>query len=189
MSMFNNIVSVDVSCRFIHRAFVNLLDESEDEDISEEDSEAPQQPTERLRNEDDSDARAMDRENLKSILQDHITQEMAGTTNDPDSPKNFINVRRRFVFLDGLKKIGRSSFVPSHPLSVKFADEFGKSEGAVDQGGPTREFLRLAISQMFDSSKLFGGSEKGKVFIFNQEGKRRLDAKCAPFSHRINSSM
>lgn len=47
---------------------MNLLDESEDEDISEEDSEAPQQPTERLRNEDDSDARAMDRENLKSIL-------------------------------------------------------------------------------------------------------------------------
>lgn len=50
--------------------------------------------------------------------------------------------------------------MPSHPLSGKFADEFGKSEGAVDQGGPTREFLRLAISQMFDSSKLFGGSEK-----------------------------
>ena len=34
----------------------------------------------------------------------------------------------------------RASFVPSRRLSVKFADDVGQSEGAVDLGGPTQEF-------------------------------------------------
>ena len=61
--------------------------------------------------------------------------------------------------MDGLQRIARPTFAPSPPISVKFADVFGQSEGAVDLGGPTREYLRLALRQMYDSSN-----------FFNQEG-------------------
>ena len=95
---------------------------------------------------------------------------MTGKVNDPDCPKNFLNVRRKFVFLDGLQRIARPTFAPSAPISVKFPDEFGQSEGAVDLGGPTREYLRLALRQIYDSSNLFAGPQNSKVFILNQEG-------------------
>lgn len=95
---------------------------------------------------------------------------MLGKAHDAEVSKNLINVRRKHVFHDGIKKIGRSSFQASLPLSVKFADELGTSEGAVDLGGPTREFLRLSIQGMFLSSA-FAGPENRKVIVLNQEGK------------------
>ena len=70
---------------------------------------------------------------------------MLGLPSDPDVAKNLINVRRNHVLEDGIAKMSRSRFDPSQPLSVKFANELGSSERAVDLGGPTREFLRLAV--------------------------------------------
>ena len=110
------------------------------------------------------------KETLGALLQNHIICAMTGKVNDPDCPKNFLNVRRKFVFLDGLQRIARPTFAPSAPISVKFPDEFGQSEGAVDLGGPTREYLRLALRQIYDSSNLFAGPQNSKVFILNQEG-------------------
>ncbi len=95
---------------------------------------------------------------------------MIGMPSNADAPKNLINVRRKYAFNDGLEKIKRAKFNVSHSLSVKFADGSGQSEGAVDRGGPTREFLRLAIRQMFDS-KMFGGTDRNKVFLFDQESE------------------
>ena len=94
---------------------------------------------------------------------------MIGTASNADSPKN-INVRRKYAFKDGVEKMKRAKFNASHPLSVKFADGSGQSEGAVDRGGPTREFLCIAIRQMFHS-KMFGGTVRNKVFILDQECK------------------
>ena len=99
---------------------------------------------------------------------------MAGLTSDAGAPKNFVNVRRKYAFKDGIQKLKRLAFIESHPLSVKFANETGQSEGAIDLGGPTREFLRLAICQMFES-KLFGGADNNKVFILDQEGRKWID--------------
>lgn len=73
------------------------------------------------------------------------------------------------MFADGIKKIGRSKFQASLLLSVKFADELGSSEGAVDLGGPTREFLCLAVNDAF-LSNAFGGPVGRKVLVLNQEG-------------------
>ncbi|XP_046852630.1 G2/M phase-specific E3 ubiquitin-protein ligase-like [Xenia sp. Carnegie-2017] len=53
-----------------------------------------------------------------------------------------------------------------------FADEIGSSEGAVDLGGPTREFLRLAVSGAFSSNAFLGLPSK-KVLVMNQEAKRK----------------
>ena len=97
---------------------------------------------------------------------------MIGMPSNADAPKNIINVRRKYAFKDGVEKMRRARFIASHPLSVKFADGSGQSDGAVDRRGPMREFLRIAIHQMFDS-KMFGGKTKNKVFILDQESKKK----------------
>lgn len=89
----------------------------------------------------------------------------------PEVGRNYINVRRGHVLDDGISKMSRSRFNPKLPLSVKFAHDGGISEGAVDTGGPTREFFRLAIREMFQKSSIFGGAEGNKVLIHNIQGK------------------
>ena len=64
----------------------------------------------------------------------------------------------------------QATFNPSCPLSVKFADELGSSEGAVDLGDLTREFLHLAVRKTF-SSNVFWGTSTSKVVVLNQEGR------------------
>jgi hypothetical protein len=95
---------------------------------------------------------------------------MVGQPTQVGVRRNLINVRRNHVFEDGIAKMSRAKFEPSRPLSVKFADELGSSEGAVDLGGPTREFLRLAVREAF-SSNAFGGTSASKVIVLNQEGR------------------
>ena len=109
-------------------------------------------------------------ETAESILKEHIFLKMCGLPSDPDVAKNLINVRRNHVLEDGIAKMSRSRFEPSRPLSVKFADELGSSEGAVDLGGPTREFLRLAVQEGL-STNAFMGTASSKVIVLNQEGK------------------
>ena len=86
-----------------------------------------------------------------------------------DETRNLINVRRSNVLVDGLAKISRASFIPQRRLSVKFADDIGQSEGAVDLGGPTREFLHLSIRELFESS-MFGGETGNRVLVPNAKG-------------------
>jgi hypothetical protein len=92
---------------------------------------------------------------------------MAGLASDPDVPQNLINVRWKHVLEDGIAKMSRSRFDPSRPLSVRFADQLGSSEGAVDLGGLTREFLRLAIQEAF-STNAFIGTATSKVLMLHQ---------------------
>lgn len=104
--------------------------------------------------------------NIQNILKDHV----AAVMGSPDSGKNLINVRRGKVLDDGVSKIRRSKFNPNLLISVKFADDAGNSEGAVDIGGPTREFFRLAIKEMFQRRSVFGGADGNKVLIHNIQG-------------------
>ena len=95
------------------------------------------------------------------------------------TPPNLINVRRTHVLDDGLKKLKKTSFVASRALSVKFSDDCGGIEGAVDLGGPTREFLRLAIRELFTSSGVFtGGCLQLKIITLNSEGNYCLQPVC-----------
>lgn len=91
--------------------------------------------------------------------------------NDIGSPKNLINVRRKHCFKDAVNKLSRPGFMPNRKLLVRFADDLGQSEGAVDLGGPTREFLRLAIAEMYETSGMFGGPEKNKSLVPNSQGE------------------
>ena len=97
------------------------------------------------------------------------------------TPRNLINIRRTHVLEDGLKKLKKTSFVASRALSVKFSDDCGGSEGAVDLGGPTREFLRLAIRELFTSSGVFTGGENSKVITLNSEGNYCRKSVCKIF--------
>ena len=82
-----------------------------------------------------------------------------------------MNVRRGHVLEDAVAKIQKKKFNPKLPISVKFADDEGNSEGAVNTGGPTREFFRLLTKEMFRKSSMFGGADNGnKVLIHNIQG-------------------
>ncbi len=89
---------------------------------------------------------------------------------DQECERNLINVRRQHCWKDALNKLSKPCFIPERKLSVKFADDMGTSEGAVDQGGPTREFLRLAVTAMYDTSGMFGGINKNIGLVPNSQG-------------------
>ena len=70
---------------------------------------------------------------------------------------SFINVRRSAIWVDTCRQLIRKRFSPNNRISVKFADNDGKDEGAVDVGGPKREFLRLVVKAANEDSGIFSG--------------------------------
>ena len=79
---------------------------------------------------------------------------------------SIFNLSRNHVW-DGTKRaLNRKSFSPKNRLSVKFTDNIGPSEGAIDMGGPAREFFTL-ISEWLLSSQLFFGEPTSKFLSLN----------------------
>ena len=58
-----------------------------------------------------------------------------------------------------LRCFKRKVFNPKRKLDVVFVDTVGQGEGAVDTGGPTREFLTLLMKALLRSG-FFVGTEK-----------------------------
>lgn len=67
-------------------------------------------------------------QDIKDVLQTHTLAVMESSEN---AGRNYINVRRGHVLNDGIHKINRAIFNPKLPLSVKFADDDGNSEGVL----------------------------------------------------------
>ena len=63
-----------------------------------------------------------------------------------------------------MRGLTRKSFLPENKISVKFCDDIGTSEGAVDLGGPKREFFTLVLD-WFRNSQLFCGSDNCKYLV------------------------
>jgi len=82
---------------------------------------------------------------------------------DSDGDKNIVNVMREDVLDGGFRGFMRKTFNPRHKLSVRFS-----GEAAIDDGGPSREFLRLALSQI--ESKLFYGESNRKFLTLDANG-------------------
>ncbi|MGH0172454.1 UNVERIFIED_CONTAM: hypothetical protein FKN15_063428 [Acipenser sinensis] len=59
--------------------------------------------------------------------------------------------------------MSRPNFSPTKQMDIKFTDNEGISEGAVDLGGPKREFLRLVLEYVRDHSGMFEGPQGKKV--------------------------
>lgn len=106
-----------------------------------------------------------------------ILMELKGKKETDDERRSLVNVRRSQLWVDSCRFLQRKRFNPLHAISVRFADDQGTSEGAVDTGGPRREFLRLLVKACNDHSGIFCGPENNRVIFINFEGKlNRLPA-------------
>ncbi|CAB4019364.1 G2 M phase-specific E3 ubiquitin- ligase-like, partial [Paramuricea clavata] len=75
------------------------------------------------------------------------------------------NISRSFVWEGAERALTRKSFCAKNKMSVKFTDDIGNSEGAVDLGGPMKEFFTLVLQWMV-TSQLFCGPEHHKYISF-----------------------
>lgn len=60
----------------------------------------------------------------------------------------------------------RKYFPQKNKISVKFTDDIGMSEGAVDLGGPMREFMTLVLEHIMHS-QLFSGHSNSRLLSCN----------------------
>ncbi len=86
---------------------------------------------------------------------------------------NQINVCRDNILQGSLQAFKRRRFNPEARLDVIFVDSDGVGEGAVDEGGPTREFLRLLMREI-QRSKIFEGPEDNRLLALDTHGEDYL---------------
>lgn len=67
-----------------------------------------------------------------------------------------INVCRQNVMDGAVRAFVRRTFTPEAKLSVLFMDDFHQAEGAMDESGPKREFFRLLMMALKESSSTLG---------------------------------
>lgn len=79
------------------------------------------------------------------------------------------NIARNDIWEGTKRGLTRKSFTPCNKMSIRFSDDSGKSEGAVDLGGPTREFLILVL-EWLANSHLFCGPKQAKFLSCNASG-------------------
>ena len=102
-----------------------------------------------------------------------ILQELARVNIDSEHISKF-NICRSNIWDGVLRGMERKSFSPSKKVSVKFTDDIGLSEGAVDLGGPMREFFTLALEKVL-SGKLFCGQENHKFLSYNGKALKQAE--------------
>ena len=92
----------------------------------------------------------------------------------------FVNVRRSAIWVDTCRQLQRKRFSPKNRISVKFAKNEGRSEGAVDVGGPKREFLRLVVKAANEDSGVFVGPAGCHSLYPNAIGMYVVGCYCVP---------
>ncbi len=106
----------------------------------------------------------------RKTLQDRL--EDASASFVPEGGKNIVNCDREDVLDGGLRAFARPTFDHTCELTVRFVGEDG-----IDSGGLTREFLRLAIRQLQQSS-LFEGDINRRFLTLNDKGFYRNLRTC-----------
>ncbi|XP_062256916.1 G2/M phase-specific E3 ubiquitin-protein ligase-like isoform X2 [Platichthys flesus] len=76
------------------------------------------------------------------------------------------NINRANVWDGAIRGFKRSSYDPSYTIMVKFKDDAGLTEDAVDTGGPTREFLTLLMDSI-KTRRVFYGKDNAKYLSFD----------------------
>ncbi|XP_072559957.1 G2/M phase-specific E3 ubiquitin-protein ligase-like isoform X2 [Paramormyrops kingsleyae] len=72
------------------------------------------------------------------------------------------NINRKNVWDGTIRGMRRPNFSVKKRIDIKFTDDDGNSEGAVDMGGPMREFFRLVL-QHIKLGPMFTGPENERV--------------------------
>ena len=101
-----------------------------------------------------------------------ILEKLSGIIN-LDSISKF-NVSHSHLWEGAVRGLNRKSFSPCNKISVKFCDDVGTSEGAVDAGGPKREFFTLVLNWSMNS-QLFSGSNHCKYLSCNASSQANDD--------------
>ncbi|XP_056091518.1 G2/M phase-specific E3 ubiquitin-protein ligase-like [Rhinichthys klamathensis goyatoka] len=81
------------------------------------------------------------------------------------------NINRADVWDGAIRGFGRASYNPSHDMLVKFTDDEGTTEDAVDTGGPKREFLTL-LMDCLRTRRIFDGPANRRFLTFNSAAAR-----------------
>ncbi len=79
------------------------------------------------------------------------------------------NVSRNHLWESAKRGFSKKSFSPKNKISVIFTDDAGISEGAIDMGGPTREFLTMLMNTISRSSLFVGSEENRLLSCFSKE--------------------
>ena len=96
-----------------------------------------------------------------------ILQDLATKINHLKKCK--FNINRSTVLDGAIRGFKRGTYDPCHTISVRFSDDMGIPEEAVDLGGPRREFLRLLLEALPKSS-MFEGEEGKLNLAFDSTG-------------------
>lgn len=111
---------------------------------------------------------------LFSVTLDDLLRGMIGKVDLSMCPTaNQINVVREDIFDCAMRAFRRQRFNPAAKIDVIFLDADGTGEGAADEGGPTREFLRLLMSSLH-TSHIFEGPDWNKTLACNAQGEYQI---------------
>ena len=95
-----------------------------------------------------------------------ILGNLASALNDKEISK--FNISRNHLWECAKRGFNRKSFSPTYKMLVKFTDDIGNSEGAVDLGRPKRELLTLLLHYLQNSS-MFIGDDSNKFMTSNTQ--------------------
>eukprot|EP00794_Sanderia_malayensis_P013365 gene13365-14740_t len=71
------------------------------------------------------------------------------------------NVSRNHLWESAKRGCSKKLFSPKNNISVMFTNDVSNSEGAIDMGGPTREFLTLLMNTISRIAKIWNGLRIG----------------------------
>jgi len=97
--------------------------------------------------------------------------DLASQVSDINGVTHF-NICRTRVWDGARRAFQRKMYSPNAVMSVKFTDDVGKSEGAVDLGGPRRELLTLLMDYLANGSPVFVGNLHDKYLTQFSTGER-----------------
>lgn len=90
------------------------------------------------------------------------------------------NVGRSHIWDSTSRAIKRKNFTPESSIYVKFMDDIGNQEGAIDLGGPRREFLQLLMEHLSSYSSLFFGPKHSRHVNYLSSGMYLLNNSTFP---------
>lgn len=107
-----------------------------------------------------------------------ILEELATKINWNQTCK--FNINRASVLDGAVRGFTRLSYNPNNRMVIKFSDDKGKYEEAIDLGGPRREFLRLLLVALMQSS-MFEGKEDSLNLALDSQGIHYIYAVCCTY--------
>lgn len=145
-------------------------------DCNEESAAGPSNPEVGLLDENDEEkVEKDDDEKVEKTTLTEVLKELSQVIGSTGISK--FNISRNHIWEGTKRGLSRKSFSPQKKVSVKFTDDKGNSEGAVDCGGPGREFFTL-VTEWLLNSQLFVGAATSKFIALNakclQEGEYHM---------------